>query len=129
MNRKELAKKCREVERAGDSVLEYLHDLGYVSPGGTWWRLQVEELGRPREQITDGSATGKAVNGWKRILTTEVRATAEKMILEGKDPTRYLLDKGSRDPKALIWKLRKGLIREERIASGNRPAQKTGNDQ
>ncbi|MBE5788474.1 MAG: hypothetical protein E7325_02285 [Clostridiales bacterium] len=128
MNRKELAKKCREVERAGDSVLEYLHDLGYVSPGGTWWRLQVEELGRSREQITDGSATGKAVNGWKRILTPEVRATAEKMILEGKDPTRYLLDLGSRDPKALIWKLRKGLIREERIASGNWPVQKTGND-
>jgi len=128
MNRKELAKKCREVERAGDSVLENLHDLGYVSPGGTWWRLQVEELGRPREQITDGSATGKAVNGWKRILTPEVRATAEKMILEGKDPTRYLLDMGSRDPKALIWKLRKGLIREERIASGNWPAQKTEND-
>lgn len=106
MNRKELAKKCREVERAGGDVLDFLREQGAVSPWGTWWRLQVEELGRRREQIRDGK--GKNMTR-KQIVTPEVRAEVEKMILKGEDPKEYLADLGSKNPGQLVTNIKKDM--------------------
>ena len=83
MDRRRVALDCLEVERLGYSVLDFLREQGAVSPWGTWWRLQVEELGRARYQIRNGKENKMAK---KNILTPEVRTDAEKMIAEGRDP-------------------------------------------
>lgn len=106
MNRKELAKKCREVEKAGGDVLDFLREQGAVSPWGTWWRLQVEELGRGRGQIRDGR--GKKMRK-RQIVTPEVRAEVEKMILNGEDPIAYLAGLGSKNPGQLAANIKKEM--------------------
>ena len=54
MDRHQLALECQEVERLGGSVRDFLRGRGAVSPWGTWYRLQIEELGRKNAQITEG---------------------------------------------------------------------------
>ena len=83
MDRRKMALECLEVERIGYSVLDFLREQGAISPWGTWWRLQVEELGRARYQIRDGKENKMAK---KNVLTPQVRAEAESMIEDGEDP-------------------------------------------
>ena len=109
MDRRRVALDCLEVERLGYSVLDFLREQGAISPWGTWWRLQVEELGRARYQIRDGKENKMAK---KNILTPEVRTDAEKMIAEGRDPKQiqaYLAEHGSKNPSAHIYVIRKNM--------------------
>lgn len=109
MDRRRVALDCLEVERLGYSVLDFLREQGAVSPWGTWWRLQVEELGRARYQIRNGKENKMAK---KNILTPEVRTDAEKMIEAGRDPKQikaYLAEHGSKNPSAHIYVIRKNM--------------------
>lgn len=109
MDRRQMALDCLEVERLGLSVLDFLREQGAISPWGTWWRLQREELDRERNRIRDGKETGM---GRKQVLTPEVRAEAERMIAEGKDRKEieaYLAANGSKNPNAHIFAIRKGM--------------------
>ena len=109
MDRRRVALDCLEVERLGYSVLDFLREQGAVSPWGTWWRLQVEELGRARYQIRDGKENKMAK---KNVLTPQVRAEAESMIEAGEDPKeiqRYLAEHGSKNPSAHIYAIRNSM--------------------
>ena len=109
MDRRRVALECLEVERLGYSVLDFLREQGAISPWGTWWRLQVEELGRARYQIRNGKENKMAK---KNILTPEVRTDAEKMIAEGRDPKTiqiYLADHGSKNPSAHLYAIKNGM--------------------
>jgi hypothetical protein len=109
MDRRKMALECLEVERIGYSVLDFLREQGAISPWGTWWRLQVEELGRARYQIRDGKENKMAK---KNVLTPHVRAEAESMIEAGEDPKeiqRYLAEHGSKNPSAHIYAIRNSM--------------------
>ena len=109
MDRRRVALDCLEVERLGYSVLDFLQEQGAISPWGTWWRLQVEELGRARYQIRDGKESKMAK---KNVLTPEVRTDAEKMIEAGQDPKKiqaYLAEHGSKNPSAHIYAIRNSM--------------------
>lgn len=110
MDRRKMALECLEVERLGYSVLDFLREQGAISPWGTWWRLQVEELGRARYQIRDGKENKMAKKN--NVLTPEVRTDAEKMIAEGRDPKTiqiYLADHGSKNPSAHLYAIKNGM--------------------
>ena len=109
MDRRRVALDCLEVERLGYSVLDFLREQGAISPWGTWWRLQVEELGRARYQIRDGKENKMAK---KNVLTPQVRAEAESMIEAGEDPKeiqRYLAEHGSKNPSAHLYAIRNSM--------------------
>lgn len=113
MDRRKMALECLEVERIGFSVLDFLREQGAISPWGTWWRLQVEELGRARYQIRDGKENKMAK---KNVLTPQVRAEAESMIEAGEDPKeiqRYLAEHGSKNPSAHIYAIRNSMKKKE----------------
>ena len=104
MNRGELAQACLAVEKAGGSVRDYLSDAGYISPWGTWFRLQKEELGRRDHQITDG----KGNEGMKKI-TLEEKKKAVEIALSGGNPLEYLKSIGSANPSAAWYYIKKTL--------------------
>lgn len=103
-DRRQMALACLEIERAGLSVLDFLQDLGAVSPWGTWWRLQVEELGRERHQIRDG----KGVNDMKK-LTLENKKKAVEIALGGGNYLDYLKKCGAGNPSASWTYIKKCL--------------------
>lgn len=109
MDRRKMALECLEVERIGYSVLDFLREQGAISPWGTWWRLQVEELGRARYQIRNGKENKMAK---KNVLTPEVRTDAEKMIEAGRDPKQiqaYLAEHGSKNPSAHLYAIKNSM--------------------
>ena len=116
MDRKAMALECREVERCGGNVLDFLREQGAVTPWGTWYRLQVEELHRKKHEIRDGKGTKM---GKKVVLTPEVGAEVEKMIEAGQDPKPYLKANGSKNPSAHEFMIRKSMKKrqEEEIDS------------
>ena len=121
MDRRKMALECLEVERIGYSVIDFLREQGAISPWGTWWRLQVEELGRARYQIRDGKENKMAK---KNVLTPQVRAEAESMIEAGEDPKeiqRYLAEHGSKNPSAHIYAIRNSMKKkaEPKLDSGH----------
>lgn len=127
MDRRKMALECLEVERIGYSVLDFLWEQGAVSPWGTWWRLQVEELGRARYQIRDGKENRKAM---KSVLTPEVRAEAEKMIEAGEDKKKveaYLAEHGSKNPSAHAYMIRKNMKKEQPELDSGHPEIKIHN--
>lgn len=103
MNRKELALKCVRIEAEGGSVREFLKDLGFVSPWGTWFRLQKEDLGRKDYQITDGRGDKM------RKVTLEQKKKAVDIALSGGNPLAYLKEIGSKQPSALWYAIKKAL--------------------
>ena len=105
MDRQELAQICAEIEKAGGSVREYLHDIGFLSPWGTWYRLQIEELGRKRHQITEGRGTGDM----KRKITLAQKKRAVQIALEGGNPLPYLRECGSVKPDGLWYTIKQDL--------------------
>lgn len=116
MDRRKMALECLEVERLGYSVLDFLREQGAISPWGTWWRLQVEELGRARYQVRDGKENKMAKKN--NVLTPEVRTDAEKMIAEGRDPKTiqiYLADHGSKNPSAHLYAIKNGMKKKAEL--------------
>ena len=103
-DRRQMALACLEIERAGLSVLDFLQDLGAVSPWGTWWRLQVEELGRERYQIRDGKGVIEM-----RKLTLENKKKAVEIALGGGNPLDYLKACGAGNPSASWTYIKKCL--------------------
>lgn len=113
MDRRRMALDCLEIESCGGNVLDFLREQGAISPRGTWWRLQTEELGRPRDKIKDGKENpmGKRV-----VMTPEIRAEVERMIEAGTDKKlieAYLADHGSKNPYAHLYMIKKNIAKKE----------------
>lgn len=106
MDRLELAKRCARIDAAGGSVRDYLHDLGFVSPWGTWHRLQKEELGRKDYEITEGKGSEEM-----RKITLEQRKKAVDIALKGESPMNFLKECGAKNPTA-SWVYIKKILRE-----------------
>ena len=104
MERRELAKKCARIEKAGGSVRDYLSEQGYISPWGTWFRLQKEELGRQKYQITDGKGQSEM-----RKITLADKKKAVEIALEGGNPLAFLKEVGSGNPNAAWYYIKKTL--------------------
>lgn len=102
MDRAELAMACVEVEKAGGSVREFLAEQGCISPWGTWYRLQKEELHRRDSQITDG----KGRVNMARKITLEQKKKVVQIAIEGGDPLEYLRQLGSKNPSGLWWTIK-----------------------
>lgn len=106
MDREALARKCARIEKAGGSVREYLGTLGFISPWGTWFRLQKEELGRKDYQITDG----KGVEEMRKV-TLEDKKKAVEIALSGGNPLKFLKECGVANPSA-SWAYIKKTLKE-----------------
>ena len=106
MDREALARKCARIEKAGGSVREYLGTLGFISPWGTWFRLQKEELGRKNYQITDG----KGVEEMRKV-TLEDKKKAVEIALSGGNPLKFLKECGVANPSA-SWAYIKKTLKE-----------------
>ena len=58
--RRTIAFECAKIEQVGGDVLAHLRELGYLSPWGTWYRMQREFLHRKKDtEITDGKPKKK----------------------------------------------------------------------
>lgn len=108
MNREELAHECVQIEKAGGSVREFLGLRGCISPWGTWFRLQREELGREKWQITDG----RGGEDMKKIALADKKKAVE-IAIGGGDPLEYLKKCGSKNPSALWYVIQKNLAEAE----------------
>lgn len=104
MDRGELARVCVKIEKAGGSVRDYLHDLGFISPWGTWFRLQKEELRRKDWQITDGKG-GKDMGK----ITLDMKKRAVEIANRGGNPLEYLKECGSKNPSAAWYYIKQTL--------------------
>ena len=104
MDREALARKCAQIEKAGWSVRDYLHDLGFISPWGTWFRLQKEELHRKDWQITDGKG-GKDMGK----ITLDMKKRAVEIANRGGNPLEYLKECGSKNPSAAWYYIKQTL--------------------
>ena len=104
MDRTELARRCARIDAAGGNVREFLKGLGFISPWGTWFRLQKEELGRKDYQITDGRG-----NEEMKKVTLEQKKKAVDIALSGGNPLDYLKEIGSKQPAALWYAIKKVL--------------------
>lgn len=104
MDREALARKCARIEKAGGNVREYLSGLGFISPWGTWFRLQKEELGRKDHQITDG----KGAEELKKV-TLEDKKKAVEIALGGGNPLKFLKEIGCGNPSASWGYIKKTL--------------------
>lgn len=90
-DRHALAMECLQVERSGGSVREFLSGKGLVSPWGTWFRLQKEELHRSGSAITDGK--GKKNMGRFKDRKAMLEAIVAEIEAE-RDPIRMLDERG-----------------------------------
>ena len=108
MDRERLARECLALEKAGCSVREYLHGLGCISPWGTWYRLQREELGRKLWQIEDGKGEMVMAN-----ITPEQREEAICIAMEGKSPVPYLKECGCMKPGVAWHNIKRFMEKDE----------------
>ena len=104
MDRSVLAQECVEVERAGGSVRDYLRECGFISPWGTWYRLQKEELHRKEHEITYGRENTMATR-----VSLEKKKKAVQIALDGGNPFDFLRQCGSKEPAGLWWTIKQNL--------------------
>lgn len=110
MDRERVAEECLRIEKRGGDVITYLRGLGCISPWGTWFRIQKEQLGRKNWQIKDGKGKKmvvhkeekKKVNKSKRKLTAEEKTKAMELYVSGGDPIEYLTSIGI-ESAARVW--------------------------
>ena len=58
--KREFAKECLEIEKAGGDVLAYIEEYWpSYTPRATWYNLQMRCLGRNRSQLTEGKPNAK----------------------------------------------------------------------
>lgn len=89
------------MEQSGGNVLDYLKSKGHISPRATWIRLQMNELGRKEDELTDGKTADSAKKGRCRNLTAEMKNKAIEIRMNGEDPRPYLAREcGMQDPEA-----------------------------
>lgn len=98
--RRQIVKKCLEIEAAGGDVIAYLRDEEhYVSAKSTWHNMQKYDLGRSENQITSGSPK---VTDF-RIGKTHNREKMANMCLqamtEGKKPMDVMKLAGYASPQ------------------------------
>lgn len=91
-DRKKVALECARIEQKGGDVLAYLKGMGCISPRGTWYRLQREELGRMEHQMTEGR--GRRQN----MQRVEVARQLIEAIADGVDPMEKLRELGYKQP-------------------------------
>lgn len=104
MDREALARECVEIESAGGSVRDYLRERGFISPWGTWYRLQKEELHRKEHEITYGRENTMATR-----VSLEQKKKAVQIALDGGNPFDFLRDCGSKEPAGLWWTIKQNL--------------------
>ena len=104
MDRMKLARECVEIESAGGSVRDYLRERGFISPWGTWYRLQREELHRKEHEITYGRENTMATK-----VSLEQKKKAVQIALDGGNPFDFLSDCGSKEPAGLWWTIKQNL--------------------
>ena len=104
MDRYQPALECLEIEKAGCSVREFLKSCGCISPWGTWYRLQREELGRDRYHIKDGKGEMIMAN-----ITAQQREAAIQIAIRGEDPVAFLKECGSKRPEVAWANIRRVL--------------------
>ena len=110
MDRERVAEECLRIEKRGGDVITYLRGLGCISPWGTWFRIQKEQLGRKDWQIKDGKGKKmvvhkeekKKVSKSKRKLTAEEKTKAMELYVSGGDPIEYLTSIGI-ESAARVW--------------------------
>ena len=110
MDREQLARECLKIEKSGGSVREYLANCGCISPWGTWYRLQREELHRQSWQIKDGKE-GKDMGK----ITLEIKKKAVDVALQGGHPTTYLREQGVKNPSSTWYVIKKNLEKVDPI--------------
>lgn len=103
-DREELAMECDRLDKAGGNVRSFLRSLGYISPWGTWHRLQKEELHRDENRITEGK--GKVEMG---KLTLEQKKQAVEIAIGGGNPLDFLKSIAIQNPSAAWYYIRKTL--------------------
>ena len=103
-DQRELALRCMEVEDAGGSVIEFLHGLGFISASATWQRLQLNELGRLPNRLSDGRS--KNIVG---KLTIENKKRAVQLTLNGKNPLEYIRSCGIKNAAEAWGKIKRDL--------------------
>ena len=104
MDRRQTAIECAEIESSGFSVREYLQDCGCISPWGTWYRLQREELHRQTWQIRDGKGGDDM-----RKLTLADKKKAVDIAMAGGSPLKYLKELDVKNPSACWAYIKKCL--------------------
>ena len=110
MERHQLALECARIEKTGGNVRDYLREKGCISPWGTWFRLQREELKRSDAQITDG----KGDEHMKQMrLTEDQRQQAIRIAIDGGDPREFLEQCGSVSPDILWQTIRQKLRKKD----------------
>lgn len=103
-DQRELALRCMEVEDAGGSVIEFLHSLGFISASATWQRLQLNELGRLPNRLSDGRS--KNIVG---KLTIENKKRCVQLALNGKNPLEYIRSCGVKNAAEAWGKIKRDL--------------------
>ena len=113
-DQKDLARECLEVEQSGGNVLEFLKGKGHISPRATWIRLQMNELGRKEDELTDGKTAKMAKDKRCRNITAEMKDKAIEMAISGTDPRPWLgRECGILDPEAAWSRIRTGLKKSD----------------
>lgn len=93
MDRDAVAKECLKIERRGGSVHEYLRSLGVISPRGTWYRLQKENLHRSKTQIREDGQKDMYFENQNEMLDAVIAEIQAK-----RDPLALLKERGYKAP-------------------------------
>lgn len=109
MDRELLAEECLEIERSGGDVLGHLAAVGCVSPWGTWFRLQKEQLGRSIDKITDGKGIFNMKGKSMRLFATrhEMMDACLVELDAGRSPIPMLAERGYARPDQTWRSIRK----------------------
>ena len=113
MDRERVAEECLRIEKHHGDVLAYLRGIGCISPWGTWYRIQKEQLGRKAWQITNGKGVDTL---GKSKLTLADKKEAVRIAIDGGNPYNFLREKGIGFPESTWAKIKKGITDPEIIA-------------
>lgn len=113
MDRERVAEECLRIEKHHGDVLAYLRGIGCISPWGTWYRIQREQLGRKAWQITNGKGVEKL---GKAKLTLADKKEAVRIATEGGNPYNFLRSKGVAYPESTWAKIKKNITDPDVLA-------------
>ena len=133
----DIVERCVEIERAGGDVLAYLRSENYVSPWGTWWRLQREVLGRKDHEIRSGRPRpGKREERKMAKVTRELVEQFCMMMHDGIGRAEALRQLGFDGPKSAgqgfrqikAWLKENDIMEYERIVAMDEKAARKAYD-